>query len=108
MFEDNVIGTTIPHREFGDAGCCGCLIGIVKDSLGNICCNKCGLILRTVSAADLKRTLDEMELSLDFAAVICPHCLSVNLFSGSTAMTAFVCQSCDRFVDNQAPNNDWQ
>jgi hypothetical protein len=94
----DVTGTFIPHSDFGDPNCCGCLVGIVTGYLGHIICNECGVIVRTVPVSDLQKTLDEMELALDVAGVICPHCQPVNLFPGFTQMAAFTCQSCGRGV----------
>ena len=57
-------------------------------------CNECDTVIRTVSAADLQNTFDEMELTLDVASELCPHCGAVNLFSGFSRMMAFTCRQC--------------
>ena len=53
-----------------------------------------GLIVRTVPAADLQQTFDEMELTLDLASAVCPHCGAVNLFPGFSEVMAFACKGC--------------
>ncbi len=53
-----VIGTGIPHADFGDPDCCGCLNGIIQDQsayVAYIACNECGAVVRTVMAADLQK-----------------------------------------------------
>jgi hypothetical protein len=57
-------------------------------------------VIRLVSPADLRKTLDEMEIDIVFATVVCPFCKSVNLFPGFTDLLAFRCRRCHSFVDN--------
>jgi ribosomal protein S27E len=59
--DGEIVETTLPHSDFGDAECCGCLNGIIQGHEAKIVCNECGVIVRTVEATDLQRTLDEME-----------------------------------------------
>ena len=54
----------LPHADFGAPDCGGCLNGVIRGEQANIVCNECGAVVRTLAAADLQRTLDEMELSL--------------------------------------------
>lgn len=97
--EGSTIGTAIPHADFDDPECCGCLKGLIRDKdRAEIVCNECGAVVRVVPFADLQRTLDEMELSLEVASEICPHCQSVNLFPGFSRMLAFICQECGKAV----------
>lgn len=51
-------------------------------------------MIRSVAAIDLQKVLTEMELSLDVASAMCPHCRSVNLFPGFSEMHVFVCKEC--------------
>lgn len=95
---EGVIASTLPHQMFGDDDCCGCLNGIIRGDVADIECNECGVVVRTVSAADLARTLDEMEASLDVASAMCPHCGAVNLFPGFSEISAYVCRECGRGV----------
>jgi hypothetical protein len=64
----------IPHSDFGDPDCCGCLFGVVQGDLAVIVCNECRVVVRTFAPADLQRTLDEMELEGDVASAVCPYC----------------------------------
>jgi hypothetical protein len=66
----------------------------VVDIIGN----ECGAGIQTVEAADLRRTLDEMQLKLDVASERCPFCRSVNLLPGFSQMLAFTCRSCGSAV----------
>src|SRR5262249_41916451 len=59
------VGTALPHADFGDPECCGCLCGTIREQQADIVCNECRTVVRTVPVADLQRTLDEMELTLD-------------------------------------------
>jgi hypothetical protein len=92
--EDKIIGTVIPHSDFGNPDCCGCLNGIVEGETAKIECNECGAVVRTVPASDLQRTLDEMELSLDVSVEKCPHCGSVNVMPGFSKVLAYTCDGC--------------
>src|ERR1035438_5793132 len=44
------IATTLPHSDFGDPECCGCLNGVIRGDQADIVCNECGTVLRTVPA----------------------------------------------------------
>jgi hypothetical protein len=74
------IETTLPHSDFGDPECCGCLNGVIRGDEADIVCNECGAVLRTVPVANVERALTELELTLEVASEMCPHCGSVNLF----------------------------
>jgi hypothetical protein len=88
--------TIIPHANFGDPGCCGCLTGVAGDEAAYIVCNECGVVVRTVPSAALHQVLDEMELALDMDVAMCAHCRAVNLFPGLSKVEAFICQQCGR------------
>ncbi len=92
------IETTLPHSDFGDPGCCGCLNGVIRGDQADIVCNECGTVLRTVPAANVGQTLTELELTLEVASEVCPHCGSVNLFPGFSKMLAFSCRQCGKAV----------
>lgn len=94
----DVQGSTIPHSDFGDAECCGCLNGVIRGELADIICNECEAIVRTVPAVDLAQTFTEMELSLELASAMCPHCGEVNLFPGFSSIKAYVCRQCGEGV----------
>jgi ribosomal protein S27E len=88
----------LPHSDFGDPECCGLLLPFERGDFADIICNECGAIVRTVPTADLRRTLDDMQLKLDVASERCPHCRSVNLLPGFSQMLSFTCRSCGRAV----------
>jgi hypothetical protein len=88
----------LPHSDFGDPECCGLLLPFERGDFVNIIRNDCSAIVQTVEAADLRRTLDEMQLKLDVASERCPFCRSVNLLPGFSQMLAFTCRSCGRVV----------
>ena len=83
------IETILPHSDFGDLECCGCLNGVIRGDQADIVCNECGTVLRTVPAANIGQTLTELEITLEVASEMCPHCGSVNLFPGFSRMLAF-------------------
>jgi RNase P subunit RPR2 len=88
----------LPHSDFGDPECCGLFCPIERGDSADITCNECGLVLKSVPVADLRRTLDEMELTLEVASEKCPHCGAVNLFPGFSGMLAFTCRECGQAV----------
>jgi hypothetical protein len=90
--------TILPHSSFGDPECYGCLCAGIHGEQAEIVCNECGAIVQTVPITALDSTLAKMELSLDVATAMCPHCRAVNLFPGFSEMKAFVCRECGRGV----------
>jgi hypothetical protein len=88
----------LPHSEFGDPDCCGCIFPVLRDDQVEIICNECDVVVKTVPIAGIRRTLDEMELSLDVASEICPNCGAVNLFPGFSRMLAFRYKECGEGV----------
>jgi hypothetical protein len=88
----------IPHSDFGDPECCGCLTGIIRGEAADIECNECAAVIRTVPAIELQQALTEMELALDLCSEICPHCRKVNLFPGFSEVRAYICKECGQPV----------
>jgi hypothetical protein len=43
MPRDEIIGTALPHSDFGDPDCCGCLNGIIRGDQADIACNNAEL-----------------------------------------------------------------
>ena len=84
------------HESLGDTVCCGYLNGVIAGDQARIVCNLCHAVIRSIPAADLQKTLTEVELSLDFAFAICPFCRSVNIFPGFLEMFAFNCTQCGK------------
>jgi hypothetical protein len=95
---ENVIGTWLPHQNFGDSDCCGFLLGIADGELAYITCNDCDAVIQTLAAANLQRILTEMELTLDSCAELCPHCGKVNLMVGFSQMLLYTCRECGKVV----------
>jgi hypothetical protein len=58
MDEEHIVGTTLPHMDFGDP--CGCLNGIIRGDQAEIVCNECDAVVRTLQAADLEAVLQTM------------------------------------------------
>ena len=85
-------------QTFGDPECCGCLNGVIRGDQADIVCIECGTVLRTVPAANVGQTLTELEITLEVASEMCPHCGSVNLFPGFSKMLAFTCRQCGKAV----------
>ena len=95
---EGVTATWLPHSEFGDPHCPGFLAGVIRGDRVYIECNDCDDVIRTLPAADLQRTFDEMELTLDVATEMCPHCNAVNVFTGFSKMFGFTCKQCGKAV----------
>jgi hypothetical protein len=99
---DTAIGTTLPHRDFGNPDCCGCLIAIITGDEAATTCNECATVIRTVLAAHLEQTLTEMELTLAIATELCPHCGSVHVFPGFSKVDVYICHECGESVSVQS------
>jgi hypothetical protein len=84
----------MPHSNFGDPDCCGCLDAIFRGYDADITCNECRQVIRTVLGTDLQRTLDEMELTLNVCSEMCPKCRKINLFPGFSRVLVYRCQEC--------------
>jgi hypothetical protein len=52
------VSTTIPHSNFGDPECCGCLTAVIRDDLAVISCNECAAVVRTDFDLVLYQSLD--------------------------------------------------
>jgi hypothetical protein len=96
MTTNGEIQTTIPHSDFGDPECWGCLNGKIRGDIAVIECNECSAIVRTVPAPDLEKVLHDMELTLDIASATCVHCGAVHLRPGFSRLLAFTCDTCGR------------
>jgi hypothetical protein len=94
MTEEQEIKTTLPHEYFGNPSCWGCLNGIVRGDQAEIVCTECNAVIRTVPTTELRRTLAEMQLSLDVASAKCAHCGTVHLSPGFSELRAFSCKQC--------------
>ena len=94
--------TTIPHQDFGDPDCCGCLDCTIRGDETDIICNECGTLIRTIPTGELDPVLDEMELSLDMCTEMCPHCGKVNVISGFSEVMVYTCRECRKAVTRSA------
>ena len=90
------IPITIPHADFGDRACCGCLSGQIQGEIAVISCDECGAVVRTVPSSDLQHTLDEIESTVDLAVERCQHCRAVNLIPGFERVVWFVGDRCGK------------
>jgi Zn finger protein HypA/HybF involved in hydrogenase expression len=95
---EQIVRTVIPHADYGDPDCWGCLNAVLNGDTAKVFCNLCDATVRIVAAADLQRTLDEMQLALDVATAKCPSCEAVHVASGFSELIAFKCDNCGRTV----------
>jgi hypothetical protein len=79
----------IPHENFG-ADCWGCLIVKVRGDQADILCNECAALIRTVPLADVEAAMLEMSQTDRVCSALCPHCGTVNTFSGWAVIEAFI------------------
>lgn len=99
MDDEDLIRTTIPHSEFGNPECCGCLTATVIADTAVIACNECGAVVKMVPAGEIHNAIAQLETQLETATSTCPHCGAVSRFPGFSEMLAFICRSCGRGVD---------
>jgi|SRR5216684_5209328 len=95
----------IPHAQWGDRECCGCLVVVKRGELSELVCNECSAVVRTVPTSYLSSLVAEMELAGGLAQEVCPHCRSVNLFPGFSKMKAYMCKGCGKGVDLNPQTN---
>jgi hypothetical protein len=89
----------IAHADVENIDCDGCIWPAIRGDQAEITCNECGAVVRTVPTADLQRTYDEVELSLEsLATEMCPFCGNVNVFPGWSSMMAYTCRGCGKAV----------
>ncbi len=74
------------------------LFPVFRGDEADLTCNECGTVVGVVCPEDVRRTQDEMQLSLDVAPEQCPHCGAVNLFPGFATMMAYTCRQCGEAV----------
>jgi len=99
--DTEIVSTALQHSSHGDPACCGCLGVRIHNRLANIFCNKCGVVVRTIRASGLQKTLAEMDIALALATTQCPCCGYVHLVEpGIDKLFAFVCPKCGQSVTN--------
>jgi len=67
-----------------------------------VVCNDCGTICVTGSREEAQKRLAAMA-SDEMCSKGCPHCGTLNLFPGFSAMEAFVCKECGEGVQVTRP-----
>src|SRR5262249_15612716 len=50
----------VPHLDWGDPACCGCLFIRMRGDQAEIVCNECGVVVRTVPAERAREVMLEM------------------------------------------------
>src|SRR5687768_104239 len=83
----------VPHADYGDPTCPGLILPQINGETALLLYNDCGFVLRSVPATDVLIAITELSSS-DLCTYICPHCESVNAFSGLSAMLAYTCRNC--------------
>jgi ribosomal protein S27E len=106
MSADRYVGTAIPHSDFGDPECCGCLNGIYRGDIAVIECNECGAIIRTVAADEIEKALHEIEQSMDLATAICSHCGATHISPGFSRLLVFTCEECGKVTTFSDSNSE--
>ena len=97
---EGIVGTFLPHADFGAADCCGCLTAVIRGDQADIVCNECGAVVRTVPVGAVQHVLTEMELTLDLCTEMCPYCGKVSVFSGYSRMDVYTCPECGKAVSH--------
>jgi phage FluMu protein Com len=88
----------VPHSDFGDEECCGCLYPVEHGDQVDLVCNECGALIQTVSITEVEPTLLRMAMSQGFFTATCPHCGALNTFPGFTSIEAYICKECGEGV----------
>ena len=92
----------VPHMDWGDENCCGCLIVRERGDQAEIACNECGAVIRTVPVEFAPCVMLEVA-----SGVICSvryaHCDALNTFPGFSAIEAFICAECGESVPVSRP-----
>ena len=98
---DGVSLPIVPHEEVADVECCGCLIVRLCGDHADISCNECGMVIRTVPAAEAAAAMNTLMIEVASSAMctaLCPHCGILNWFPGVSAIEAFICSECGEGV----------
>jgi ribosomal-protein-serine acetyltransferase len=88
----------VPHSDFGDPDCCGCLITVERVDQVDIVCNDCGAVVRTVPSPEAVQALLQMAIAHGACSATCPHCGALNTFPGWSSIQAYVCRECGEGV----------
>lgn len=94
-----MIATTIPHSEFNDPNCCGCLNVVGRAGMFvEFVCNECGSVIACAREQDMEAAIHALELNCPVATAVCPHCDFTNAVVGLSTPLAYVCQNCGESV----------
>ena len=88
----------VPHADHGDPECCGLILPKMNGGIAELRCNECGVVLRTIPAAEVDNAMLELS-SGDICSATCPHCGMPNIFPGFSSMLAYRCRHCGEGVE---------
>jgi len=88
----------VPHSEFGDKECCGCLIVVERGSQAGLVCNECARWSGSCPLPLWNKRLLEMAMARGLCSAICPHCGGLNTFPGWSSLQAHICRECGEGV----------
>ena len=91
---EGMTATLLPHADFGDPDCRGFIFGITDGNMGYLGCNQCTAVVQMLPAAELQKTLDDIDLAMDSSREMCPRCGKENLVIGFTSMLVYTCHEC--------------
>lgn len=90
-----MIATTIPHSDFDDPECCGCLSVVGRTGMtADFVCSECGAIVACARLDDTEAAIHTLELNAGATTALCGHCGSMNIIVGLSRAYAFVCKRC--------------
>jgi len=92
------MGTTIPHSDFNNPDCCGCLVAFIKNGIAMFTCNECSAVIACCREDNLNHVIHELQLSAPWIVEICPYCQHTQLFNGLSSVSAYVCERCGKGV----------
>ena len=93
---EQIIGTVIPHSDFGDAECCRCLNIFLLDDQVEFRCNECGKVVRNLAKTKLSAVLKEMQSGME---IVQGWCGTVHVSPGFSELYAFICDNCGAYMD---------
>jgi hypothetical protein len=65
-----------------------------RGEVSDLTCNDCGVVVLSVPGNEAESTLIQMSLALGSCSETCPHCGSMNIFTGFHTMEAYTCRYC--------------
>ena len=88
----------MPHSDYGDSECCGCLFPAEHDGKVDLTCNECGVVLCSIPVHEVEMRMLQMAIALGFCSEIRPYCKEVSTLLGYDCVLAYVCRHCERGV----------